>query len=71
MPITDDPSAIGDDCEIGADQCPAGYTCQGMSGIVFDSLCEIICEEDCDCPDAHSCQMMQDKVGMWMQCNPD
>ena len=30
----------------------------------------VICEEDCDCPDGHSCEMMQDKATSWMQCNP-
>ena len=70
VPITEDPSAIGMECDIKGDDCPEGYTCQGFSGVVFQSACQVICEEDCDCPEGHSCEMVQDKATSWMQCNP-
>lgn len=71
LPITEDTSAIGDDCLGNPLSCPEEYTCQDMPGIVAQAQCEIICVEDCDCPEAHSCEMMSAKGGSWMQCNPD
>ena len=66
-PITDDTSAIGVACGNGQG-CPAGYTCQGYSGVVFQEACAILCAEDCDCPAATSCEMQSDKTGTWMEC---
>jgi hypothetical protein len=66
--ITNDPSAIGDDCSQGNPQCPAGYTCWGIRGIVFQELCEILCEESCECPDGYACVEMSDKAQTWTQC---
>ena len=65
-PITEDPSAIGDDC---ADTlCPTGYTCQPHNGIIFQELCAILCTEDCECPVDHTCEMFSDKGNNWMEC---
>jgi hypothetical protein len=68
VPITDDDSAIGVDCESDGD-CPDGYTCQPFSGIVLQMQCQILCEEDCECPDGYSCMQIVDKTMMpWNQC---
>jgi hypothetical protein len=64
--ITEDPSAIGDDCADAA--CPAGYTCQGMSGVIFQQACVILCEEDCECPADYTCEMFSDKSTTWKAC---
>jgi hypothetical protein len=68
-PITDDPSAINQDC-MGA-PCPEGYTCQDIVGFQFQQLCEIICVEDCECPEDHYCAKHTDKTMVpWFQCDP-
>jgi hypothetical protein len=65
-PITDDASAIGMNCADAV--CPAGYTCQPHNGVVFQELCAILCEEDCECPADHTCEMFADKSGNWKEC---
>ncbi len=68
VPITEDASAIGLECEIDAD-CPAGYTCQPFAGIVLSTQCEILCEQTCECPAGLSCTEITDKGGAtWHQC---
>jgi|SRR5688572_21938128 len=68
-PITDDPSAIGDDCFGAPLSCPEGYTCQALNGVQLQMLCQIICVEDCDCPQGYTCEMMEDKTMIpWFQC---
>jgi hypothetical protein len=69
MPITEDDSAIGAMCLDNQD-CPAGYTCFDSGGIVPSFNCEILCEEDCDCPGQLECVEMNIKGQMWMQCSP-
>ena len=66
-PITDDASAIGQDCMNGQ-ACPMGYTCQPFIGFVLEERCQILCNEDCDCPQGTNCEMVQDKANVWMQC---
>lgn len=67
MPITTDPGEIGRDCADAP--CPAGYTCQGFSGIVFQQTCEILCTNDCNCPTGYTCQERSDKsMRPWMEC---
>ena len=69
-PITNDSSAVGDPCGSDGVTCPAGYTCQGFSGVVFAQSCQILCTRDCECPADHACQEVGDKAGTWLQCNP-
>jgi hypothetical protein len=66
-PITDDPSEIGNDCGGGV-ACGPGYTCQPFAGFVLQESCQIICTQDCECPDTYSCVPIQDKGNQWMQC---
>lgn len=66
-----DANAIGTDCTMDAD-CPAGYVCQGFSGIIFTQSCQIRCDlTACPCPGATTCRMVGDKGGTWMQCVED
>ena len=65
-PITEDPSAIGTDC--GDAVCPAGYTCHGVNGFIFQELCAILCEQDCECPTDYTCEMFSDKGSTWKEC---
>lgn len=67
MPITEDPSAIGQACMIEAD-CPAEYTCQSFQGIVLQQTCQILCTMDCECPMGLVCVPVMDKAASWMQC---
>ena len=68
LPITEDGSAVGQTCMDAP--CPEGYTCQDIQGFQFQQLCEIICEEDCDCPEDHVCAMHNDKTMIpWFQCD--
>ncbi|MEM6990388.1 MAG: hypothetical protein AAF721_07825 [Myxococcota bacterium] len=71
MPITEDVSAIGNNCLGQPLSCPEDYTCQDKPGVVAQAECEILCTEDCDCPDTYSCIMMSAKGVMWMQCTAD
>ena len=67
-PITDDPTAIGTDCENDLD-CPEGYTCQPFQGFVLQMQCQILCEEHCECPMGLTCNPTVDKSGVsWSQC---
>ena len=67
-PITEDPSGIGGECINDVD-CPAGYTCQGFAGIVFQLSCQILCTQDCECPLGYTCVEIADKSGStWHQC---
>lgn len=69
-PITEDASAIGQKC-VGNGDCPAGYTCQTINGIQAQHLCQILCEETCECPDGLSCVEVEDKLMIpWHQCAP-
>ena len=68
VPPTSDTSAIGTSCTSAAD-CPSGYVCQPFIGIVLQQTCEIRCETAC-CPSGTTCQMVADKAGTWLQCNP-
>lgn len=67
MPITEDPSAIGQACMIATD-CPAEYTCQSFQGIVLQQSCQILCTMDCECPTGLVCVPVMDKAASWMQC---
>ena len=67
-PPTSDTSAIGMSCTSAAD-CPSGYVCQPFIGFVLTQSCEIRCETAC-CPSGTMCQMVADKAGTWLQCNP-
>jgi hypothetical protein len=67
-PLTDDPSAIGVPCGNGLMLCPPEYTCQPFAGIVLQESCQILCAQDCECPDGYTCEEVADKGNMWMQC---
>jgi hypothetical protein len=67
-PITEDPSGIGVDC-LSDLECLPGYTCQPFEGFVFQMTCQILCEQDCDCPMGYVCFEVADKSGsVWHQC---
>ncbi len=68
-PVTDDASAVGSDCTGGA-MCPDGYTCQPFNGVFLQEQCQILCEDDCECPADHTCNQFIDKVATWMACVP-
>lgn len=69
-PITEDASAINQDCVADGD-CPDGYTCQEFNGILLQQTCQILCEETCECPDGLSCVEVEDKLMIpWHQCAP-
>lgn len=61
-----DTSAIDTLC--GAAGCPTGYTCHNNEGIVLTRSCIILCNSDCDCPNATTCTMQSDKGGSWHEC---
>ncbi len=65
--ITEDASKIGVDCSNGG-ACPTGYTCHEFQGITVTKTCEILCEEDCQCPTGTLCVMRSDKATSWKQC---
>lgn len=67
-PLTDDPSQIGAICGNKGPDCGPGYTCWGVSGVVFQEYCAILCEQDCECPAGTSCQPMSDKSMTWTEC---
>jgi hypothetical protein len=68
VPITDDPSGIGGECNNDGD-CLAGYTCQSFQGIVLEVSCQVLCEQTCECPAGLVCTPVADKSGMsWNQC---
>ncbi|MBK6917815.1 MAG: hypothetical protein IPH07_10480 [Deltaproteobacteria bacterium] len=67
MSLTDDPSAIGNVCDVDAD-CPDGYACFEAGGIVAMSNCHILCTMDCECPDGYTCQMQNIKGNMFSEC---
>lgn len=68
---TNDTSAIGNDCTSDGD-CPAGYVCQGFSGVIFTQSCQILCAPGaCPCPSGTACTTVGDKGGTWMQCTSD
>ncbi len=67
QPITEDASAIGVDCRNDGD-CPPEYTCQPFIGVAFQQTCQILCEEDCECPMGLTCTFTEDKMGSWFQC---
>lgn len=70
VPITEDASQIGDDCGDNLPECGDGYTCWAMSGVAFQQLCAILCEEDCECPEGTSCETRNDKNMTWTECVP-
>ena len=65
--ITEDASKIGVDCSNGG-LCPTGYTCHEFQGITVTKSCEILCEQDCQCPTGTLCVMRSDKATSWKQC---
>ena len=68
VPITDDPSGIGGQCNNDGD-CLAGYTCQPFQGIVLEMACQVLCEQTCECPAGLVCTPVADKSGAaWNQC---
>lgn len=70
VPQVIDTSAIGDACT-GAGDCPTGYVCQALNGIVLTHSCQIRCDEsDCACPAGTVCTDHADKAGAWRQCDP-
>jgi hypothetical protein len=69
-PITEDPSGLGQTCA-GNGDCLDGYTCFDPGGFAPNARCQILCTEDCECPDAHTCELrMEGKVAPWHQCDP-
>jgi hypothetical protein len=68
VPITEDASGINLECNVDGD-CPAGYTCQPFQGIVFQTTCQVLCEQTCECPAGLTCNETADKSGaVWHQC---
>ena len=67
-PLAANRDAANTSCE-GPGDCPDGYTCHAMNGIVLQLTCEILCTQDCECPDAGTCMTRQDKAGSWMECS--
>jgi hypothetical protein len=67
MPFTDDPSEIHNDCRF--DMCGPGYTCKGFNGFLFTLTCQILCAEDCECPDGLTCRVVKDNINQWMECH--
>ena len=68
-PITEDGSAVGSNCA-GGQMCPDGYTCQPFNGVIVQEQCQILCEDECECPADHTCNLFIDKVATWMACVP-
>jgi len=60
VPITEDGSAIGQNC--ANSECPDGYECHENQGFQVTYTCEIPCEENCECPEDHACQEFLDKT---------
>ena len=52
-------------------QCAGGFTCQGVSGIIFTQSCQIRCDDPgFACPCATHCMQHSDKTGVpWHQCD--
>jgi hypothetical protein len=70
VPSTLDTSAIDDVCTSAGD-CPAGYVCQAVNGIVLQQACQIRCDASaCACPSGTVCADHSDKAGSWRQCDP-
>ncbi len=69
VPIVEDGSKIGVACANGTG-CPTGYTCHGFSGFVFQELCAVLCEQDCECPSGTQCKTVSDKGSTWTECQP-
>ena len=68
VPITEDPSGVGIQCESDMD-CLPGYSCQPFQGIVLQTSCQVLCEQTCECPAGLACLDVADKSGMaWHQC---
>jgi hypothetical protein len=69
VPITEDASALGQTC-MGDGDCPLGYTCFDGGGVQAELRCQILCVQDCECPDTYACETMMGKGPDWQQCNP-
>lgn len=64
-----DGAAIHQDCGPMGAMCPPGYTCQPFSGIVDQLSCQILCEDDCECPEGTTCNEVTDMtMTIWHQC---
>ena len=70
VPLSDDPGNIGVECNNDA-ECGPGYTCHPFNGFVLQFTCQILCSEDCECPNNFSCNLMADKIDQWMECQPN
>lgn len=57
------------DADTDMDADTDGYTCQPFNGIVVSYSCQIICTEDCECPDDGTCVENGDKYSDWMECS--
>jgi hypothetical protein len=67
-PLTEDASSIHEPCQSLLDCADDAYTCLEIVGIVEQQRCAILCEDDCECPDGHSCVMNSDMVKEWHEC---
>ena len=56
--------AIGKSCTPAGTECPAGYSCESLAGAVLTFGCQILCDDDCDCPTGTMCQPFTDKSGV-------
>jgi hypothetical protein len=67
--LAENGDAIGTVCS-GRGDCPEGYTCHALHGIIVTYSCQILCTRDCECPPAHVCEEHRDKAGTWTACTP-
>lgn len=67
-PITDDGTHVGEACpDVG--NCPKGYACISVSGVIYQTHCGISCAQTCECPSGLTCQEFRDKEGSWKECS--
>lgn len=67
QPVTEDVSAIGQDC-VSDDDCPDAYACIDAGAFAPQPLCRIPCTMDCECPDGLSCQVIEGKAMVGNEC---
>ena len=67
-PLAANGDAVGTRCTSGGSECPSGYVCDALNGIVVTYSCQIRCARDCECPSGLACRPFGDKAGMRMLC---